>query len=236
MVKMLNKLKHIAIIMDGNGRWAASKHQPRVAGHKRGAEIAKEIVERCAQLEVPYLTLFAFSSENWKRPKNEVVDLITLLIFYLESSIEALISKGICLRVIGDISKFSADVQLKINRCEELTRNGSRLQLIIALNYGSKQEIVDASRRLAFDVQQGSCDINDINESTFEKYLYTAGIPDPDLLIRTSGEQRISNFLLWQLAYTELYFTKLLWPDFTVEALDDAIDSYLKRERRYGSA
>jgi len=201
---------HVAVIMDGNGRWAESRGLPRIAGHRRGAEAVRRTVEAAAQCGVSYLTLFGFSSENWKRPEGEVGDLMGLLRMYLESEIGALNENGVLLRVIGDRSRFDPDIVKLIDRAESETAGNTRITVILALSYGGRQEIVTAARRLARQAAAGRIDPETIDEAMFADALETSGIPDPDLLIRTSGEQRISIFLLWQLAYTELVFTDVL--------------------------
>lgn len=231
---MKNKLQHIAIIMDGNGRWAAKKSLPVVFGHKQGAKAAKKIIIACIKFGIPYLTLYTFSSENWNRDKQEVDGLMDLLRFYLSNELELLKKEQIRIRVIGDKSKLAKDVREQIEFCEEETKLNSKLCLQIALSYGAREEIVNAQKKLCEKVICGKIKVQEVNEGIFINYLYTSGIPDPDLLIRTSGEYRISNFLLWQLAYAELYFTKTLWPDFNSTHLHKAIENYYKRERLYG--
>ena len=226
---------HIAIIMDGNRRWAGARGLPRIAGHKRGAEAVRKTVEAAARMGVSYLTLFGFSSENWKRPEREVGDLMGLLRLYLKSEINELKKNGIRLSVIGDRSRFDPDIVAMIDLAESETADGARLNLILALSYGGRNEIVSAARALAERAAASEIDPGDIDDGLFASHLYTAAVPDPDLLIRTSGEQRISNFLLWQLAYTELVFTDVLWPDFGAGDLTAAIDEYNSRERRYGA-
>lgn len=228
--------EHIAIIMDGNGRWAKARGLPRIAGHKRGAEAVRKTVEAAAKAGVSYLTLFGFSSENWKRPEREVGDLMGLLRLYLKSEVNELKKNGIRLSVIGDRSRFDRDIVRMIEQAEAETAGGERLTLILALSYGGRYEIVSAARELAQKAAAGELDPADIDDKTFASHLDTAGVPDPDLLIRTSGEQRISNFLLWQLAYTELVFTDVLWPDFGAADLAVAIDDFNSRERRYGAS
>ncbi len=228
--------RHVAIIMDGNGRWAQARGLPRAAGHKRGAEAVRKTVEAAAELGVSCLTLFGFSSENWNRPKNEIGDLMGLLRLYLQSEIGELKSKGIKLLVIGDRSRFSTDIVALIDEAEAETAGNTRLTLVLALSYGGRQEIAGAAGRLARLAAKGEIDPNSIDEESFGEYLDTANIPDPDLLIRTSGEKRISNFLLWQLAYTELVFMDVLWPEFGADELANAIGEYHQRERRYGSS
>jgi undecaprenyl diphosphate synthase len=226
---------HVAIIMDGNGRWAKARNLPRTAGHKRGADAVRRVVRSSADLGVSYLTLFGFSSENWQRPETEVRDLMTLLRFYLEREVAELGREGVRFRVIGDRARLPADTVNLIDAAERSTAANTRLNLTIALSYGSRQEIVAAARSLAADCVAGTLRPDAIDEAAFTSRLFTAGIPDPDLLIRTSGEQRISNFLLWQLAYTELVFTDTLWPDFGHAELAAAIATYRSRDRRYGA-
>lgn len=227
---------HVAIIMDGNGRWAKARGLPRTAGHKRGAEAVRRTVEAAREMGVSYLTLYAFSSENWKRPTGEVTDLMGLLRLYLRNEVANLHKNGIRLRVIGDRSRLSRDINALIDESEAKTANNTALTLVLALSYGGRQEIADAARRLARDVAMGRLDPDSIDEDALAARLYTADIPDPDLLIRTSGEKRISNFLLWQSAYAEFVFTDVLWPDFDRTHLEDAIRDFHGRERRYGNA
>jgi undecaprenyl diphosphate synthase len=227
---------HVAIIMDGNGRWAKARGLPRIAGHRRGAESVRRAITASAELGVSYLTLFGFSSENWKRPSDEVNDLMGLLRHYLRGEIAELHQKGVRMLVIGDRARLAPDIVTLIDNAEKLTHDNKRLTLIIALSYGGRDDIVQASRKLAEDVAAGRIDAKDIDEARLSSSLFTTGIPDPDLLIRTSGEQRISNFLLWQLAYTELVFTETLWPDFGRADLEKAISDYHGRERRYGAS
>ena len=226
---------HVAIIMDGNGRWAEARGLPRSAGHQRGAEAVKKALKSAVSLGVSYLTLFGFSSENWKRPESEINDLMGLLRFYIKKEIKELNSEGIRFRVIGDRSRLEKDIVSLIEDAEALTEGNGRLTLTVALSYGGRAEITTAARKIAENVMAGSLDIEDINEEEFSKYLYTADIPDPDVLIRTSGEERISNFLLWQLAYSELVFIDSLWPDFSHEDLENAVKEFHSRERRYGA-
>jgi undecaprenyl diphosphate synthase len=227
--------KHVAIIMDGNGRWAKARGLPRTAGHRKGVEAVRRTVEAARELGVPYLTMFGFSSENWRRPEGEVFDLMQLLRFYLRSEIAELHKNGVRLRVIGDRTKLSGDIVTMIEKAEELTRNNKELNLIIALSYGARQEIVEATRQMVRDALEGRLSPDEITEESFSARLLTRDIPDPDLLVRTSGEQRISNFLLWQSAYTELVFVDTLWPDFTKRDLEDAIREFNQRDRRYGA-
>jgi undecaprenyl diphosphate synthase len=227
---------HIAIIMDGNGRWATQRKLPRVAGHKKGADSVREVIESCVEIGVPYLTLYAFSSENWRRPADEVDSLMELLKFYLSKEIKTLHKNGIKLNFIGERSKLSKDIAKNLVQAEELTKENKNLVLTIALSYGSRQEIIHAAQRIAREASDGKLTALEINEQSFSKFLYTIDIPDPDLLIRTGGEQRLSNFLLWQSAYTELFFDNVLWPDFHKENLEQAILEFGKRERRYGTS
>ena len=226
---------HVAIIMDGNGRWAKARGLPRTAGHKRGADAVKRIVKSAGDLGITYLTLFGFSSENWQRPASEVRDLLGLLRFYLENDIVELAEGGARLNVIGDRSRLPPETVKLIEHAEARTAANSKIILTIALSYGGRQEIVAASRAIAANCVAGRMKPEDIDENAFAERLFTAGTPDPDLLIRTSGEQRISNFLLWQLAYSELVFTDTLWPDFGQNELEAAIATYRSRERRYGA-
>ena len=226
---------HIAIIMDGNGRWAKARFLPRIAGHQRGAEVVRETVTHCRELGVTYLTIYAFSSENWKRSSAEVDDLMGLLRIYLERELDALVRDGVKLRFIGDRQRLADDIIELIEGSERRTRDNAGLTLTVALNYGGRDEIVQATRRIAEAAAAGSLDTRMIDQALFEGYLDTAGIPDPDLLIRTSGEQRISNFLLWQSAYTELVFIPVLWPDFDKDQLEGAINEFHRRDRRYGA-
>ncbi|HEV8015036.1 MAG TPA: isoprenyl transferase [Stellaceae bacterium] len=227
---------HVAIIMDGNGRWAKARGLPRIAGHRRGAESVRRTIVAAGELGISYLTLFGFSSENWKRPSDEISDLMGLLRHYLRGEIAELHQQGVRLVVIGDRGRLAPDIVTLIDNAEQLTRGNSRLTLIVALSYGGRDDIVRATRKLAEDVAAGRIAGKDIDETRFSDSLFTAGIPDPDLLIRTSGEQRISNFLLWQLAYTELVFTETLWPDFGRADLEKAINDFHGRERRFGAS
>ena len=226
---------HVAIIMDGNGRWAKARGLPRTAGHKRGADAVKRVVKCAGNMGISYLTLFGFSSENWQRPESEVRDLLGLLRFYLENDIADLVANGIRLSIIGDRTRLPAETVKLIENAEARTAANTKMVLIIALSYGGRQEIVAAAQTLAAACAAGRMKPAEITENDFAARLFTAGTPDPDLLIRTSGEQRISNFLLWQLAYSELVFTDTLWPDFGQAELDAAIATYRSRERRYGA-
>ncbi len=223
-------IKHIAIIMDGNGRWAESRGLSKAEGHRRGAEAARKIIEVCAKQGIPFLTLYAFSAENWNRPESEVSWLMELLEGYLRREISSLHENNIRVRVIGDLLKLAPDIRTQIEKAESLTAANTRLTLTVALSYGSRQEIIQAAKKAA-----ESGEIKMLDEEKFSRFLHTAGTPDPDLLIRTGGEKRLSNFLLWQFAYTELYFSDILWPDFGVEDLKEAIAEFAKRERRYGA-
>jgi undecaprenyl diphosphate synthase len=228
--------RHIAIIMDGNGRWAKARGLPRIAGHRQGAEAVRRTVRAAGDLGIPYLTLFGFSSENWKRPLQEIDDLMGLLRHYLRGEIAELHKNGVRLRVIGDRERLASDIVTLIANAEALTRANSGVNLTIALSYGGRAEIVAAVRAIAARSADGGLSPGDIDETVISRYLFTAGIPDPDLLIRTSGEQRISNFLLWQCAYSELVFTKTLWPDFGPADLEQAIADFGCRDRRYGAS
>lgn len=227
---------HLAIIMDGNGRWAKARGLPRTAGHQQGAEAVRRTVKAAAREGIKYLTLYGFSSENWKRPPQEIRDLMGLLRIYLRREIKALDEEGVRFKVIGDRQRLDADIVSLINEAERTTANNDRLVLTIALSYGSRAEITSAVRRIAEDAAEGRLRPDEVIESTVGDYLYTAGLPDPDLLIRTSGEQRISNFLLWQSAYTEFLFLDIHWPDFSDKDLTEAVESFQSRERRYGAA
>ena len=228
--------RHIAIIMDGNGRWAQARGLPRIAGHRRGAEALRRTLIAASELGIPYLTLFGFSSENWKRPLDEVGELMGLLRHYLRGEIAELHKNGVRLRVIGEIGRLSADLITLIANAEALTRGNAGINLTVALSYGGRAEIVAATRAIAIKVAEGSLNVGAVDEDLIAGHLFTADLPDPDLLIRTSGEQRISNFLLWQCAYAELVFTKTLWPDFGRSDLEQAIADYCGRERRYGAS
>lgn len=228
--------RHIAVIMDGNRRWARARGKPPIFGHRQGAEAARRTVEGCARLGIRFLTLYAFSSENWRRPAHEVGELMGLLRYYLQRELASLHENDIRVRVIGERAGLDADIVTLIERAEAETRDNRRLDLVVALNYGARHEIVRAARFLARRVAAGELDPLDIDERTFESALYTHGIPDPDLLIRTSGEQRVSNFLLWQLAYTEFVFLDVPWPEFGEQHLLEAVAEYARRERRYGAS
>jgi len=222
--------------MDGNGRWAKARGLPRVAGHQRGVDALRGVIEAGQELGIDYMTLYAFSSENWKRPATEIDDLMGLLRLYLRRELRELHHNGVRIRFIGEWRLLAPDIVKLIEEAERTTTDNSRLTLVIAINYGSHREIVDASRQIAAAVADGTMSLDEINETTFAGYLHTVGIPDPDLVIRTSGEQRLSNFLLWQACYAELVFMDLLWPDFTKESLEQAVDEFHRRERRYGAS
>jgi undecaprenyl diphosphate synthase len=222
--------RHVAIIMDGNGRWAQRRRLPRIAGHRRGAEAVRATVRACAERGIEYLTLFAFSSENWRRPAEEVALLMKLFKSALENEVEKLHANGVRVKVVGDTERFDPKIRALIERADKLTAQNRRLTLTIAANYGGRWDILQAMTRLLAEKPS----LRQVEESLLTPYLAMSYAPEPDLFIRTGGEQRISNFLLWQLAYTELYFTDLLWPDFDGAALDEAIGSYRRRERRFG--
>lgn len=231
----LEKLpRHIAIIMDGNGRWAKERGRPRVFGHRNGVKAVREVSEGCAELGVEYLTLYAFSTENWKRPAMEVSALMALLVETIKDEVKTLNNNNIRLQAIGDVSKLPSKSYKTLLEAIAETRHNSRMTLVLALNYSAHWEIVEAARSLVEKAQAGEIRPEDINETVFSDALATKGMPDPELLIRTSGENRISNFLLWQIAYAELYFTPVLWPDFRREHLYEAIVNYQTRERRFG--
>jgi len=226
--------RHIAIIMDGNGRWAKRRLLPRALGHRQGAEAVRRTVSACGEMGVSYLTLYAFSSENWKRPPEEVDDLMSLLRHYLRNEVAELNARNVRLRVIGDRTRLSDDVVALVNESEALTANNTGLTLVLALNYGAQAEITAAVREIARKAKAGLIDPEAVTEATVAEHLLTRDIPDPDLIIRTSGEQRLSNFLLWQAAYAELVFVPCLWPDFDRDALEAALADYQQRERRFG--
>jgi undecaprenyl diphosphate synthase len=226
--------RHVAIIMDGNGRWAKVRGLPRAAGHRQGAEAARKVLRAAGEAGVECLTLYAFSSENWRRPKDEINDLMGLLRFYITRELDALHRESIRLKILGDHNAFQPDVAKLVDRAVERTAGNRRMTLAIALNYGSRSELAEAARTIARRVEAGEIRPADIDEATVEASLHTAGLPPLDLLIRTSGEQRLSNFLLWQAAYAELLFVDTLWPDFDGEALRSALAEYAGRERRFG--
>jgi undecaprenyl diphosphate synthase len=226
---------HVGIIMDGNRRWAEARGLPRALGHKAGAEAVRRAIEAAGEAGISWLTLFAFSSENWQRPVEEVRDLTGLLRLYLKSEVQALAREGVRLRVIGDRARFGEETARAIAEAEAATAGGTRLNLIVALSYGARAEITAAARAIAEEVASGRLDPSEVDEAAVAARLTTAGIPDPDLIIRTSGEQRLSNFLLWQAAYAEFVFQEVLWPDFTAAHLQQAILEFGRRERRYGA-
>jgi undecaprenyl diphosphate synthase len=225
---------HVAVIMDGNGRWAKQKGGLRIFGHQSAITAVRDTVEGAAELGVQYLTLYAFSTENWARPKHEVMALMQLLVHTIRQETPTLLKNSIRLEAIGQIESLPESCQRELRESMELTKAGSRMTLVLALSYSGRWDLTQAAKRLAADVAAGAVRTEDVSEQTVAGYLATAGMPDPELLIRTSGEQRISNFLLWQLAYTELYITEVLWPDFRREHLYDAIQAYQRRERRFG--
>lgn len=232
--KQLKAPRHVAIIMDGNGRWAKKRFLPRNAGHTQGSRRVEEICRAAYELGIEYLTIYAFSTENWSRPVEEVEALMKILRNYLKESIKKSTENNMRVRVLGDRSRLDADIQESIQKLEEVSAGNTGLNFQIALNYGSRDEMLRAMRRLAADYREGKWEQEQLTEEVFASYLDTAGIPDPDLLIRTSGEERLSNFLLWQCAYTEFYFPDVLWPDFDKEELKKAVGQYTKRDRRFG--
>ena len=229
-----NVPRHVAIILDGNGRWAKKRMLPRNAGHAAGSRNVEKICKAAWEMGIEYVTMYAFSTENWSRPQSEVDALMKLLHQYLSDCLKTSKKNNIQVRVIGDISKLDIDLQEKIRELEKFSAQNTGLHFQVALNYGSRNEIVRAVRKIAADVAEGKLVLSGIQEDLFGEYLDTVGIPDPDLMIRTSGEQRLSNYLLWQLAYTEFYFTDVLWPDFDKKELEKAVEYYQKRDRRFG--
>ncbi|MGC9268808.1 isoprenyl transferase [Acidiphilium sp.] len=227
--------RHIAIIMDGNGRWAARRNLPRAAGHREGVRAVRRTIEAAIEHNIRWLTLFAFSSENWRRPADEVTDLTFLLRHYLRSELNELAEAGVRLHVIGERDRFGPALEAELATAEARTRTNDRLHLVIALSYGARAEIVAAAQRIARETKSGTLNPDAIDEAGFTAHLATAAMPDPDLVIRTSGEQRLSNFLLWQAAYAELIFDDTLWPDFGASNLADAIAEYARRDRRFGA-
>jgi len=231
----INKLpKHVAIIMDGNGRWAARRGSVRTFGHEHAIEAVRSTVEGAGEIGIKYLTLYAWSTENWSRPRKEVDTLMNLLVYAIDAEAENLMKNNVRITVIGDIAKLPDNVRSKLLGCIEYLKDNTGLTVIFAISYSSRWEIVEAAKKIAADISAKKISPDDIENQLFEKYLSTSGIPDPELLIRTSGEYRVSNFLLWQIAYTELYFTDLLWPDFRKEDLFKAIVDFQNRERRFG--
>lgn len=226
--------KHVAIIMDGNGRWAKKKGAARVFGHKNAIKAVRDVTEGCAELGVEYLTLYAFSTENWSRPKFEVTALMELLVSTLTSEMKTLMDNGVKLDTIGDTESLPKKCQRELKEAMEKTSKNSGMTLVLALSYSGRWDLTEATKAIALDAKEGKIDAENIDQDLIDKYLNTSGIPDPELLIRTSGEQRISNFLLWQMAYTEFFITDTLWPDFRKEHLYEALISYQERERRFG--
>ena len=232
----LNKVpKSIAIIMDGNGRWAKKRFLPRTAGHKAGVETIRTVLKECERLNIKYLTLYAFSTENWKRPKLEVDTLMNLLTTYLRNELASLHENNVKLTAVGDLEQLPSTCTKELERAMEITKDNTGVNLNLALNYGGRNDIKNAVLDIVKDVQIGKIKIEDINEETISSHLSTKYVPDPDLVIRTSGEQRLSNFLLWEVAYAEFYFTDIHWPDFDEKELQKAIYAYQKRDRRFGS-
>jgi undecaprenyl diphosphate synthase len=225
---------HIAIVMDGNGRWAKKRNRPRNMGHQAGLKALKTAIRHCGKLGVKTLTVFAFSSENWNRPAVEVSRLMEIFLRALDKEVNELHKNGVCLRFVGDLNAFNNAIQSRMSRAQTLTAGNEQLVINIAVNYGGRWDITQAAKRLAESVARDDMPISGIDEPTFAKYLALAKSPDPDLFIRTGGEMRISNFLLWQSAYTEFYFTAVLWPDFNEQSLDSAVDAFQSRERRFG--
>lgn len=225
---------HIAVIMDGNGRWAKQKGAMRIFGHQNALKAVRDVTEGCVELGVKYLTLYAFSTENWNRPKHEVMALMQLLVSTIRKETETLTKNNVKLEAIGNISDLPESCQKELEEAKEITKNNTKMTLILALSYSGKSEIIDTVKKIASKVKTGEIEVDNINDKMIDDNLYTAGIPDPELMIRTSGELRLSNFLLWQLAYAELYFTEVLWPDFRKKDLNNAIEVFQKRERRYG--
>lgn len=234
MGEELKMPRHVAIILDGNGRWAKAKGMPRNYGHVQGAKTVETICEDAYRMGIQYLTVYAFSTENWNRPQDEVDALMKLLRNYMKTCLKTAEKNRMCVRVLGEKSRLDQDIRSRIEELEEATKSNDGLRFQIAINYGGRDEIIRAARRMAEAVAQGRLRPDQIEEETVSGYLDTAGIPEPDLLIRTCNEQRISNFLLWQLAYTEFYFTPVLWPDFTKEELIKAVEAYNHRDRKYG--
>lgn len=229
-------LSHIAFIMDGNRRWAKKRGLPIAMGHKKGAETLIEVAKGAKKIGLKYMTVYAFSTENWQREKAEVDALMDLLRHYLDTSFKELQENDVCIRFIGERNMLAEDIVAKMDKIEADTQDNKSVTLCVALSYGSRQEIIAATKKIAEKVCCGELAVDDINEKIISENLYTAGIPEPDLLIRTSGEMRVSNYLLWQLAYTEFYFSATLWPDFSVKELEEIIENYKTRERRYGKS
>jgi undecaprenyl diphosphate synthase len=231
----MNRLpRHVAVIMDGNGRWARRRGKERIYGHHHGVRAVRKVIETAAELGIQYLTLYAFSTENWNRPDDEVSALMDIMVESLNNETDTLLENQISTKVIGDVGRLSENVRNRLLETLEITKGGTRMKLVVALSYSSRWEISEACRKIAKDVRDGKMNADIISEETVSAYLETSDIPDPELMIRTSGEKRVSNFLLWQLAYTELYFTEKLWPDFGKEDFYKALANFQKRERRYG--
>lgn len=234
MAKNDKKLNHIAFIMDGNGRWAKARGLKAIDGHKAGEKTVRNVMDYAEEFGVKYITLYAFSTENWNRSVEEVTGLMSLLGTSIENNFEELNKKGVRIRIIGDIKRIPFLTRNKLKKAIKNSENNRKCELIIALNYGGRQEIIDSTKKIAEKVKSGEIKVSDINEELFSRNLYLSEIPDPDLMVRTSGEYRISNFLLWQLSYSELYFTDCYWPDFDREEFKKAVDVFYGRERRYG--
>ncbi len=230
----MSRLSHLAIIMDGNGRWANARHLPRIAGHQQGVESVRAVIEACLKKEIPCLTFFGFSSENWARPKAEVDFLLGLFARLLKTEVKALCDNGVRLRVIGDRTAFPESLKEAVLEAEAQSQHGTKLNLSIAFNYGGRWDILQATKQLAAEAVRGDIALENLDEHSISRRLALADLPEPDLLIRTSGEHRISNFLLWQCAYTELYFSEVFWPDFREAALEAALTAYAQRQRRFG--
>ncbi len=233
-INLQNIPRHVAVIMDGNGRWAKGRGAARLFGHKNAIKAVRDITEGAAELGIEFLTLYAFSTENWKRPKLEVRGLMELLVATIKREVGTLNKNNVRLKTIGDIKNLPGNCERQLDEAKEITKGNTGLTLVLALNYGGRNELIEAAKKIGEDVANGAVDATKIDETIFSEYLDTKDIPDPELLIRTSGEMRISNFLLWQVAYSELFFTDVLWPDFRKEDLYEAIVSYQKRERRFG--
>ncbi|OGV47841.1 MAG: di-trans,poly-cis-decaprenylcistransferase [Lentisphaerae bacterium GWF2_52_8] len=234
LTKKEPKPEHVAIIMDGNGRWAKEKGLPHLKGHEKGADAVRRSIEAAKDFGIKYLTLYAFSTENWKRPKSEVIGLMNLLKVFIDKNLDEINSRGIRVRAIGRTEKLPSATLERLNHAIEITKGNKEGTVIMALNYGGRAEIVDAAKAFATAVSKGLKSPDSLSEQLFSKYLYAPDVPDPDLLIRTSGEFRLSNFLMWELAYTEIYISKLLWPDFNKEEFKKAIESFQNRNRRFG--
>lgn len=232
----LKNPKHVAIIMDGNGRWANQRHLPRTEGHRHGVERIREIIRTCSEIKIPYLTLYAFSKENWARPKDEVNFLMKLLGYYLDNELKEMQKSKIRFRMIGRVEELPVEIQKRIKRNIESTKENAGLNLTLALSYSSRSEIVDTVKKISQKIKEGDLSIDEIDEKLISDSLFTGGMPDPDLLIRTSGELRLSNFMLWQASYTEIYVTEKLWPEFGKEEFFQALEAYKARERRFGNA